>query len=151
MSTMIDRRSDTWPQRLSEWFDVPDILRWFDRVGRLEEFIRIEECMRDGTLEIRAELPGIDPDRDVDIAVADGLLTIHAERREESTEESTDEPPTRRRTEFRYGAFTRTVAVPEQVQPSDITASYRDGILVVSVPMPSRPPSEVTKVPVTRS
>lgn len=147
MTTMIERRPDTWPQRLSEWFDVPDIVRWFDRVGRLDEFIRIEESMHDGALEIRAELPGIDPDRDVDIAVADGLLTIRAERKEESEEQAGG----RRRSEFRYGSFTRTVAVPEEVRPADISASYRDGILTVHVPMPAKAQREVTKVPVTRA
>ncbi len=146
MSTDLERRPDTWPQRLSDWFDVPDLVRWFDRVGRLEEFIRIEESMQDGRLEIRAELPGIDPQRDVDISIADGLLTIRAERKEEAATETAG----RYRSEFRYGAYTRTLRVPAEVQPTDITASYKDGILTVSVPMPATSPREVVKVPVTR-
>jgi HSP20 family protein len=147
MSTVLERHPDTWPQRISDWFDVPDLVRWFDRVGRFEEFIRIEESMQDGRLEIRAELPGIDPQRDVDISIANGLLTIRAERKEEAATETAG----RRRSEFRYGAFTRTVPVPEEVRPADITVSYKDGILTVTVPMPAKPAAEAIKVPVTRA
>ncbi len=146
MSTVLERRADTWPQRLSDWFDVPDLARWFDRVGRFDEFIRIEESMHDGQLEIRAELPGIDPERDVDISIADGLLTIRAERKEDSSVETAG----RRRSEFRYGACTRTVPAPDEVRAADIKATYKDGILTVVVPMPAKPQSQVVKVPVTR-
>lgn len=146
MSTVLERRPDTWPQRLSDWFDVPDLVRWFDRVGRFDEFIRIEESMHDGHLEIRAELPGIDPQRDVDISIADGLLTIRAERKEETSADGGG----RRRSEFRYGAYTRAVPVPEDIKPADITATYKDGILTVIVPAPAKAESQVVKVPVTR-
>jgi HSP20 family protein len=146
MSTVLERRTDTWPQRLSDWFDVPDLARWFDRVGRFDEFIRIEESMHDGQFEVRAELPGIDPERDVDISIADGLLTLRAERKEDSSVEAAG----RRRSEFRYGSYTRTVPVPDEVRPADIRATYKDGILTVVVPMPAKPESQAVKVPVTR-
>ena len=53
-----------------------------------EELIRVDEYREGDTQVIRAELPGIDPDKDVDLTVADGMLRIHAQRRvEEKTED----------------------------------------------------------------
>ena len=143
----LERRVDTWPQRLSDWFDMPDLARWFDRVGRFEEFIRIEETITDGSLVVKAELPGIDPDHDVDISVADGILTIHAERRAENVSDTEG----RTRSEFRYGSFSRSVTVPKSVKTSDIKATYHDGILMVTVPMPASKQAAATKIPVART
>jgi HSP20 family protein len=147
----LERRVDTWPQRLSDWFDMPDLTRWFDRVGRFEDFIRIEETVADGTLVVKAELPGIDPERDVDISVAEGVLTIHAERHEERRDEQVGGSPGRTRSEFRYGSFSRSLAVPKSVKTGDITATYHDGILTVTVPMPEEKHTAVTKIPVARA
>ena len=57
---------------------------------------------------VRAELPGVDPEKDIDVTVEDGVLTISAERRE-STEKKED---TSYRSEFRYGSFVRRLPVP---------------------------------------
>lgn len=146
-TSTLDRRVDAWPQRISDWFDMPDLARWFDRVGRFDEFIRIEESLSNGSLVVKAELPGIDPERDVDITVADGLLTMRAERRDDSVTEASG----RRRTEFRYGSFTRTIAVPKDVKTTDITATYHDGILIVTVPVPAGKPPKAARVPVQRN
>lgn len=143
----LDRRVDTWPQRLSDWFDMPDLTRWFDRVGRFDDFIRIEESRSNGTLVVKAELPGIDPDRDVDISVAEGILTIHAERREDNVSETGGHT----RSEFRYGSFSRSLSVPKSVKTADIKATYHDGILTVTVPMPAEKHGAVTKIPVART
>jgi HSP20 family protein len=143
----LERRVDTWPQRLSDWFDMPDLTRWFDRVGRFEDFIRIEETVVDGSLIVKAELPGIDPERDVDISIAEGVLTIHAERHEERHDEHVGDT----RSEFRYGSFSRSVMVPKSVKTGDITATYHDGILTVTVPMPAQKQAAVTKIPVARA
>jgi len=56
-----------------------------------------------------------------------GVLTIHAERREERTAPH--------RSEFRYGSMTRSVALPPGADPDKITASYRQGILDVTIPV----------------
>jgi HSP20 family protein len=100
-----------------------------------EEFIRIDEY-RDGDTEvIRAELPGIDPEKDVELTVTDGLLRIKAERRIE--ERMQDKGYTRH--ELRYGTFSRVLPLPEGVSETAISASYRHGILEVRVPLPDRP------------
>jgi HSP20 family protein len=97
-----------------------------------EELIRVDEYRENGSLVVRAELPGIDPDTDVEINVSDGMLRIEAERR---AEEKTDENGYVRE-ELSLGSFTRTLPLPEGVTESDITASYKDGILEIRIPAP---------------
>jgi HSP20 family molecular chaperone IbpA len=89
------------------------------------EPIRLEEEMKDGRYEVRAELPGIDPAKDVDITARDGLLTIKAERKLKTESDG--------RSEFTYGSFLRSVQLPPGAREDDITATYDKGILTVSV------------------
>ena len=132
-----------------EWFhfEMPDTFRRmldFDWEGR---WLRVEEFVDESTLVVRVELPGIDPDKDVELSVANGVLHIRAQREEASEKQEKDIY----RSEFRYGSFVRTVPLPEGANEDDVTASYKDGILEVRVPMPAeeeKPP--VTKVPVAR-
>lgn len=93
-------------------------------------------------LVVRAELAGIDPDKDVEITVEGPMLRITAERREQEQSEGRDYV----RKEFRYGSFTRTFPLPEGVTETDVKATYKDGILEVRVPLPQR--AEAVKVPV---
>jgi len=88
---------------------------------------RIEEVVQDNRYVIRAELPGLDPDNDIEVTLDGRVLTIHAERRQETTEPH--------RTEFRYGSLTRSIRLPARVDPQDVTARYGKGILEVSVPV----------------
>ena len=97
--------------------------------------IRVEDELKDGGYELRAEIPGVDPDKDVDISVRDGVLTIKAERTEKT--ESTG------RSEFSYGSFVRAVTLPPGADEDAIKASYDKGILTVSVPVvAAAPPAE---------
>jgi HSP20 family protein len=82
-------------------------------------------------LTITAELPGMKPE-EIDIEVASGVLTISG--RHEESEETKDKTFVRR--ERRYGAFTRSVALPEGVSPDDVEATCTDGVLTVRVPLP---------------
>jgi HSP20 family protein len=108
---------------------------------RLEEFVDGDECV------IRAELPDVDPEKDVDISISDGVLHLSAERRERSEEER----PDGYRSEFRYGRLTRHVLLPEGTSEGDVTASYKDGILEVRVPAPHEAvAAEPRKIPVAR-
>ena len=89
--------------------------------------IRVEDEMSDGNYEVRAEIPGVDPAKDVDITVRDGLLTIKAERTEKKESDG--------RSEFSYGSFARSVTLPRGADEDAITATYDKGILTVSVPL----------------
>ena len=149
MGTTLERRP--MKSRFTEWLDMPDffgmpdLVHFFDR-DRLAEMMRVEETYHDDHLEIRAEMPGIDPDKDVEITMADGLLTIKAERREETKEEHEG----RTRSEFRYGSFHRSLPVPKDAAMTDVVATYKDGILLIKVPLPKATEPTVTKVPVSR-
>ena len=96
--------------------------------------IRVEDEMKDGSYELRAEIPGVDPAKDVDITVSDGMLTIKAER--------SDKTETNRHSEFSYGSFVRTVTLPPGADEDAIKANYDKGILTVSVPVSQVAPAE---------
>jgi HSP20 family protein len=96
--------------------------------------MRLEDEMKDGMYEVRAELPGVDPADDIEVTVRDGRLTIKAERAQ--TSESNGH------SEFTYGSFARTVPLPAGADEDDINATYDRGILTVSVPLPDDHPAE---------
>ncbi|OCB30567.1 hypothetical protein A5675_02390 [Mycobacterium malmoense] len=96
--------------------------------------MRLEDEMVDGRYEVRAEIPGIDPAKDVDVTVRDGQLTIKAERSEKKEFDG--------RSEFSYGSFVRTVSLPSGANEDDIKATYDKGILTVSVPVSQPAPEE---------
>jgi HSP20 family protein len=87
--------------------------------------MRLEDEMVDGRYEVRAEIPGIDPAKDVDITVRDGQLIIRAERSEKKEFDG--------RSEFSYGSFVRSVSLPAGADEDDIKATCDKGILTVSV------------------
>src|SRR5262245_58761658 len=141
-----------WPfSRFLDLFE-PDFGRFFEglapHVPWTDGRMRIEEEMQDGTLVIRAELPGIDPEKDVAIDVTDDHLAISAERRGEEVEKTENGI---RRSEFRYGSLSRIVALPRGTKIEDITAVYKDGILEVRVPMPTEVDEVAKRVAITRA
>ncbi len=133
-----DRMFDEWARMMP--FRAMSFPRWHD----LEELIRVEEFREDGTLVVRADLPGIDPEKDVELTVSDGLLRIHAERREEQKKEEKGYL----RQELRYGSLSRTLPLPEGVTEADITATYKAGILEIRIPEPKREPAK--KIPISK-
>ena len=137
---------------LSDWFDRwPDVFarRWpeaFHGMPFVDEGFRMEQFVEDdGTIVVRGELPGLDPDQDVTITVDDDRLVI-AGAREERNE---DRQNGGYRSEFRYGSFERTVRLPSGAKADDITAAYIDGILEVRVPVDTETP-KVTTVPIAK-
>lgn len=130
-----------------DWPDLPDMVRRVVESDWDKGWLRVEEFVEEGTLVVRAELPGIDPEKDVDISVADGVLRLRAEREEKSEHKKKDSY----RSEFRYGSFARTIALPAGASESDVSATYADGVLEVRVPVAAEPAEEPKKIPVTRS
>ena len=108
-----------------------------------EDMIRVDEFHEGGDLVVRAELPGVDPDRDVEVTVDDHILHIEARRHEE---ESREEKGYRRK-EIRTGTFQRTLTLPPGVDDEDVKATYRNGILEVRIPTGEPQPSR--RIPVT--
>jgi len=96
--------------------------------------MRLEDEHKDGLYEVRAELPGVDPSDDIEVTVHDGRLTIKAER--------TQAGESNGHSEFSYGTFARTVALPAGADEDDINATYDRGILTVTVPLSEDHPAE---------
>ena len=143
MSLMTRPRTDLdWP----DWFPARRFLDWPESFREMlnESSLCVEEFYDGDTMVVRVELPGIDPDKDVEITFSDHMLHISAERREETKAEDAKGY----RSEFRYGSFTRDVALPPGATDADVTATYADGILEVR--FPSRTDETATTIPIER-
>ena len=99
---------------------------------------RLEEAIRDNRYVIRAELPGLDPENDIEVTVDSRNLTIRAERRQQDNGSY--------RSEFRYGSLARAVRLPAKVDAADVTARYDKGVLEVSVPVRTVVKPEGTRI-----
>jgi HSP20 family molecular chaperone IbpA len=134
MSTLPGRR-----QSRSLFPELADLFAGFPSMAGLRpvfdtRVMRLEDELEDGRYVVRAEMPGIDPAKDVDITVRDGQLTIKAER--------TEKKDFNGRSEFSYGSFVRTVSLPAGADEGDIKATYDQGILTVSVAISEPKPVE---------
>jgi len=129
MSLIHRNRSDVdWPDLFgARMFDMP--ATWKDLFD--DNDMKVEEFRDGDMLVVRAEMPGIDPDKDVEITVSDGMLHLSAERRSETKTEDKKGY----RSEFHYGSFDRLVRLPAVATEEDITATYNDGILEVRIPI----------------
>lgn len=109
---------------------------------------RVEEFQDGNTMVIRAELPGIDPEQDVELTVVNDTLQLRAQKREQS--EHKDKRSYR--SEIRYGSFARTLPLPEGTKEEDISASYTDGVLEVRAPVRDQAQQRSSrKIPITRT
>ena len=125
--------------------DVPEPVRRFLE-GDLDSWLRVEEYREADTLVVKAEVPGINPETDVEITLEGNQLHLGV-RREERSEHKGKEGY---HSEFRYGTFSRSVTLPAGVTQDDVQASYRDGVLEVRVPLPAEPVSGSHRIPITR-
>ena len=124
MRSRFDRMFDEWLDgRERAWTPAIDVVR------------------DDGHLVVRADMPGIKPEQ-VKIEVENDILTISGEH-EERTEEK-DKDYVRR--ERRYGSFSRSMVLPGGVDAKKITASTRDGVVEVKVPLPKEASKESVRI-----
>jgi HSP20 family protein len=132
----LTRRDARGPLELLDWLEVPwTVLR---PVGGHP--VRIEDCVHDGTYVVRAELPGVNPEKDLEVTVSNGILTIKATRHEEGNG--------RHHSEFHYGTFARSVTLPEGADVEHIEAVYDNGILEIEMPLADRRAAELRTIPV---
>jgi HSP20 family protein len=93
----------------------------------------------DKEIEITAELPGLE-EKDIQLNVADNVLTIRGEKKNEREETQKDYHLVERS----YGSFTRAVQLPDGVNPDSIKAVMSKGVLKVTVPKPA--PAQTKKI-----
>ena len=92
---------------------------------------QVELFEHDGELVLRADLPGLSRD-DVKVELADNAVTITGERRDEREEKREGFYSSERS----YGKFYRRLPLPQGVDTEDATASFRDGVLEITMPAP---------------
>ena len=122
-----------------DWFRFPLSREFFADWETLAKRPAIETRVEDGKFIVCADLPGIDP-KDVDIKVVGDVLTIKGSREEKRETKKADYL----RQEIRYGAFERSISLPEGIKAEDLKATYHDGVLELAAPMPKEAiPKEV--------
>lgn len=89
----------------------------------------VEVSETDDALEVKASLPGVRPE-EVEVTVANDVLTIKAEHRETTEDKKRDF----HRREIRYGAFHRSLSLPVTVDADKAQARYENGLLVLTLP-----------------
>ncbi|MBP2150048.1 Hsp20/alpha crystallin family protein [Xanthobacter autotrophicus DSM 597] len=115
----------------------------FPRLGALTLAPAVDVAEREGAYEISAELPGLD-EKDVEVKLANGLLTIRGEKKEEREEKEKDYYLSERR----YGAFTRSFQVPEGVDADKVEARFAKGVLTVTLPKTAEAQKQEKKIEV---
>ena len=116
--------------KLVRWDPFQELVTINHRLGRTwGESFPVDIYEKDDALVVKAELPGVGKE-DLDVRVEDGVLTLQAERKRgtEVSEESSY------RMERVYGSFTRSFTLPTTVDASKVAATYKDGVLEVTVP-----------------
>ncbi len=103
-----------WPHR--EWLGEKD---WCPRVDIGET---------DGSFQIKAEIPGVKKE-DVKVSVQNGVLNLQGERHEEESEQGLHF----HRVERFHGSFSRSFTLPPSVDPSEVKAQFRDGVLTINL------------------
>jgi HSP20 family protein len=121
LSTLRGRMDRLW-SRMNTEEEEPVLADWMPATDVIETKDEIT---------LKAELPGID-EKDIEVEIVDGILTIKGERKvDKKTEEEGY-----RRIERSYGKFSRSLSLPEGVDPDAIGAEFHDGVLDVRIPKP---------------
>lgn len=130
-----------------------EVNRLFDNVfrgsgmpgfGRFDHAVgwpRLELSETDKELHITAELPGLD-EKDVEITVEDGVLTLRGEKRAEIEDKDSGY------SERSYGRFERRIGLPKGVDGDQATATFKNGVLTVTLPRTEAANENVRRIPV---
>lgn len=127
----LQHRMEQLFERFSERWGGADRLRnvW----GSEEWSPAIESRMENGNLIVKADLPGVDP-KEVTVSVVGSQLTIAGERKHEEKKEEKDYFYQ----ELSYGKFLRSVQMPEGVEAEKVKATFKNGVLEVTMPAPKQ-------------
>jgi HSP20 family protein len=118
---------------------APGLGREFGRLADMEDSMwlpQVEAFEREGKLIVRADLPGLSKD-DINVDITHDAIKIRGERRQEKEENEEGYY----RSERSYGTFYREIPLPSGVNGEEARASFRDGVLEITMPAPARQPS----------
>jgi len=100
------------------------------RNGRMVPRLDIRET--DGEIRISAEMPGVE-DKDIEVSIANDMLTIRGEKKVERDEEKEDYTLSERS----YGTFERRMSLPAGIDPDAVKAGLTKGVLSITLPVPA--------------
>lgn len=103
----------------------------------------IDIASTDKEYRITVEVPGVD-EKNIRLEATDDMLTIRGEKKQERKEEKQDVYST----ECAYGAFKRTLSLPEDAHPDKIGASFRNGVLTIALPRRKTAKASSRQIPV---
>jgi HSP20 family protein len=137
----------TLHREMNRLFD--DVFRTFDMapfgslsgVGRMSAWPSVEVSESDKDVRISVELPGLE-DKDVEVLMGDGVLTIRGEKKSEIEDKE------RAFSERTYGRFERRIPLAWEVDEDKIEASFRNGVLTVTMPRSAHASSPVKRIAV---
>jgi HSP20 family protein len=121
---------------------------WSGRMNLLDRQLRsfmpeVDVTETDKEFRVTVELPGMN-EKDLKVTFADGSLTIKGEKREEHEEEKGDHYHSERQ----FGAFERTIPLPSEVNPDEAKASFKNGVLKITLPKTEEARSKRKTIPV---
>jgi HSP20 family protein len=140
----VDRLFDDFVSDFRPWRS--GISLWSDANGDLVPQVDVSET--DKEIQVKADLPGID-EKDIEVTLADGVLTIKGERKEEKEEK--DEKKSFHKIERSYGMYSRSIALPSEVEEDKIEADFAKGVLTIKMPKSANAKSKVKKISVKGS
>jgi HSP20 family protein len=116
----MDRLMDTFLFGVPQTRDFSEETEWLPAVDVAETKHEIV---------VSVEAPGMDPEA-FDISMSEGTLTIRGEKKQDRVEKEENYHLTERR----YGTFTRSIMLPQEVESDKIRVAYKNGVLTVTVP-----------------
>jgi len=121
------------------WEEMDRLWEGFPRLPRLRTSIleptwpAVDVFERDGSLVVKADVPGMKPE-DIDVSISEDGLTISGHRAEEKEVKEKDYY----RCERSYGGFVRQIALPSGADREKAEASFKDGVLEIRLPLAER-------------
>ena len=123
----LDRMRRDMDRLWDSFFEDRPMVRRGDWLGDWMPSLDLSETKNE--FVVKAEVPGMTP-KDIDISLAEGVLTIRGEKKQEKEEKEENSHFVERS----YGSFSRSLRLPGEVQSDKIKAAYKDGVLRVTLP-----------------
>jgi len=137
-------QNNDWDSLFDPFYTSPfssKALSWRD-----VDSMRVDAYRKDNTTFIEADLPGFAKD-DIDISVNEGVLTITAEKKEDTKSKDNQYIVSERK----YKRLTRSFSLPEDINVEEVTASCKDGVLSVNLPHIHKEEKKAKKIEVLNS
>lgn len=125
----------------SDFFLGVDMPPFGSRIGTFSPHVDVTET--DKEIRVSAELPGMD-EHDIDVAINRDALTISGEKKEEKEDKGKDYY----RMERSYGSFCRTVSLPVEVETDKAEATFKKGVLTITLPKTAKTAQEAKRIAV---